>query len=473
MANRLQEAAARLALGQLDGALDALVEGYAHLLAPGSPVARQPIGWAPADRLCRQIGERLLPRAELPPPVAWNPCDVYLATQLYAGGGHTAVIGDYVRHSPGSEKVLLLTRTVEAHVHDGGPPPPGVIERTGIDPSQVRLSPAPHSRTATVTWIMEQLAGLRPRRVFCFHHPEDAVALAAVQPGLAGAWYMVRHTDRQPSAGVHAEGMGLIDLNPFTAWFTRIVLQRPSLYVPLTVEDIDAKMPPRFLQDASGGLVTVSSASPHKFSPDYPERIARVLRATGGRHVHIGHLPAATRDAIAATLRRGGLDPAACFHYLKWVPSLARAFRDIGADVCVGSAPVGGARTAIEACCAGIPIFPFRRPDVPAFATGIFRPREIDAWSDTEELIEMLTALDRPRLEHLSRLCRAFYEQWHRPELLGEALANLDREGEQRLPPGTAPAPAAFLSPENPLSALDGEWAGLENEFPGLIGLSP
>ncbi len=450
--------------GDADAALRHLVDGFTALLSPSSPVHREAIGWSPADDLCRRIGASL--PASPPPLPDVGDLDLYVATQLYPGGGHTAVIGDFVQATPSGNTALLLTRTVEGHIHPEPTPPPEVIARTGIPLDRVFACPQPGG-VAAVRWIAGEMSRLRPRRVFLFHHPQDAPLIAALQPAVlppAGA-YLVHHADRQPSAGLHAPGVQLVDLTPFTAEYSRRILLRPSLYAPLTVRDTCPGPRPPFLRGPGGRLTTLSSGSAHKFGPEYPHVISRVLALTGGRHVHVGHLPRARLDALRETLESQGIGPDR-FLYVKWVPSLARAIWDLGADLMIGSMPMGGARTAIEASCSGTPAFHHFPPSTVPFGVRHVTP-DFPLWKDPETLLDLLSRVDRAWLEAAGATARDNFEKHHHPDHLREALENLERGITLPLPK-TVDRPEELCHLDRLEAALVGEWAPFRSEMPGL-----
>ncbi len=114
-------------------ALQAIIEGTEKLLAEGSPVRRMAVGWRGGDETCDVIGDQIL--AECGVSAAAEPADLdlFIATQIYAGGGHTAVIGDFVRASDSVRAEVIVTGTVERDIHKGDPPAE-IVERLGIGP---------------------------------------------------------------------------------------------------------------------------------------------------------------------------------------------------------------------------------------------------------------------------------------------------------------------------------------------------
>ena len=244
--------------------------------------------------------------------------DVYLATQLYANGGHTALIGDFIRAQDAMPHIIVTN----VSKHNKLALPDSILERLGVGAEQVTIL----SGTATLLEKMEQLMKvllrLRPRRLFLFHHPEDPLASAVAQPELAGQCIMVHHADGTPSFGLHLPGVQLIELNPIATAMSRQAGLEPACLM-LTSPDPGPR-PHGFLQ--RGKLVTASSGSQHKFTKPYAfgygETLAKVLTTTGGWHLHIGPLDAATLGKIHATLEAEQVSPNRFIH-VPWAPSVA------------------------------------------------------------------------------------------------------------------------------------------------------
>ena len=107
-------------------------------------------------------------------------------------------------------------------MYPGGEPTPEIVARTAMPQDAVHVCPH-QERLPALRWTMEKVREIRPRRAFLSHHPEDAIAIAAVQADAACAWFLVHHADRQPTAGLHVPGLELADLTPYTAEFSRLV----------------------------------------------------------------------------------------------------------------------------------------------------------------------------------------------------------------------------------------------------------
>ena len=274
---------------------------------------------------------------------------------------------------------------------------------------------------------------------------------------LCGELYLVHHADRKPTLGLHQKGNRLIDLSPFTAEFTRRILGRTELYAPMVVRD--PGNPPG--RESLLPLTTASSGAAHKFGDDYAENIGRLLEVTGGDHVHIGFLKKWRLEAINDELLGRGI-PVDRFRYVEWVSSLAGALIDLEVDLCIGSAPMGGARTAIEAAAAGVPLLGFLPEFSTRFGVSHLKPESWPVWKNVDELIVLLERIDPIWLSEQGAIGREFFVRQHHPQVLVEALEHLASQ-EWR---GADEVPLNELFDARTADeTLRGEWAFLRNEF--------
>jgi hypothetical protein len=405
--------------------LDDIRDAVRRANAQGS-LAGFALGFPRLDQAAWQHGRVRLQELGLPPVAVAAPAevgpDVYVATQLYRDGGHTALVGDFVR--------ARASRAEGAHLivtHAGWEPrplTPEIRDRTGFA-SQAVTELLGGSLDDRLDALMNRLSELRPARTFLFHHPDDPLAVAAAQPSLCGRCFLVHHSDATPSLGLYVPGISVIELNPAAAALAR-VLRLDAHLLLLTCPDPGPRRE-GFL--AGGRLVTASSGSPWKFAGNtpctYADAVSVVLSTTGGRHVHIGALDEATLTVIRAGLASHDIDPASFVHR-DWVPSLAMALREEGCDVFLASFPTDGARTLIEAAAAGTPYLAHaaRR------STGA-RPLALDlpgaaSWTGLEDLAEVLKALMDPEvLLARSRSARDWYLRLHRPGVFADTLGNI------------------------------------------------
>lgn len=363
--------------------------------------------------------------------------EVYLATELYRDGGHTALVGDFVRAraARGRRAHLIVTNAAR----EARPLSPDIRARTGLAAADITelLDGSLEDRFVA---LANKLSELGPSRTFLFHHPEDSLAVAAAHPALCGRCFLVHHSDATPSLGLDIPGVTLIELNPASAALARVL--RPGATLLLLTCPDPGPRPTAFLK--AGRMVTASSGTQWKFLGEtpctYAEAVSVILRTTGGLHVHIGALEEAVLAAIRTRLGDEGVDPNA-FLYRDWVPSVARALWEVDCDVFLASFPIDGARTLIEVAASGTPYLGHaarRRAAGDAYALGL---PGAASWTGLDDLPAVLTSLSDPEvLAARSRSARDWYLRLHHPEVFAATIDSIvsgrggveDPDGAQR-----------------------------------------
>jgi hypothetical protein len=346
--------------------------------------------------------------------------DVYLATQLYANGGHTALIGDFIRAQEATPHLILTN--VSKHNKPTLPAP--ILDRLGLVAEQVSILSGTTTLLEKLAQLMEQLQRLRPRRLFLFHHPEDPLASAVAQPELAGQCVMVHHADGTPSFGLHLPGVQLIELNPIATAMSRQAGLQPACLM-LTSPDPGPR-PGGFLQ--RGKLVTASSGSQHKFTKPYAygygETLAKVLKTTAGWHLHIGPLDAVTLAKIHAALLAEQV-PADRFIHVPWASSVATCLWAHQCDVYLSSFPTDGARTNVEVLASGTPHLRHQASPTEHWIDGGL------AWQTWKDLTATLRSLESASvLQERSHLMRQTYEKQHHPAVFAHTLQQILTTGQ-------------------------------------------
>ena len=346
--------------------------------------------------------------------------DVYLATELYSIGGHTALIGDFVRALDAPSSHVILTNL--------GADPASVVSepvrlRLGLPAEHIAVLPGP-SALDRMQQLFTLLLRLKPRRLFLFQHPHDPLASVAAQPEIASQCVLVHHADSMPSFGMHLPDVRIVDLNPSAAALTRL-LGCASALLPLTAPDPG----PRLRGFLNGGrLVTATSGRPHKFSSryvlGYAETVGVVLKITGGRHVHIGPLYEETSAEIASALHREQIPPDRFVHIVS-TTSIAATLWEHECDLYLASFPVDGARTRVEVLASATPYLRHAaRSD-----SGSAAPQSADGsliWRTWEDLGDTLRRMaNAAALEANGVSMRRLYEGEHHPRIFAGRLATI------------------------------------------------
>ncbi len=374
------------------------------------------------DAVCQQIG------ALQPVPVSTARRGVvYLVTELQATGGHTRVVADLIladeaTAASGEPVTILVTDVVRQH----NPATAGIFSQFG---AQVE-TPPPGDHASVLAWLKGRLSALSPRVTRMVLHPFDSVAIAAAQPGLAGELVFLHNADHNLALGVTLAHSLHVDFHAKGFYNCRERQGvRDNVVWPLTAPDSGPRAP----LFSAAPIRTCTCGGVEKFEPQfvrdlapYPfryEALAPLIPATtGGTHVHVGPLS----DDVLATIN-SGLDqlglPRERFVHVPSVPSLWEALKALEIDVYVGSFPLGGGRSTVEAMGAGLPIC------IHANYRSIMLSVEMEVyegaliWRTPEDLVRLLAGLTPEALAWHARAARAFYERHHHPSRLQAALS--------------------------------------------------
>jgi hypothetical protein len=422
------QAEVALASARLGEALERIHYGFSRLRG-STLIAELPCGWPEGDRLLRGLGLRARALMGITPSGRPAPGRrLYVASELYDRGGHTALVGDLVRAAPpGSEHRVLVTHVTRA----GRGVTPEVLGRLGLEAASVREFQGARS-SELLRWLLEQTEGFRPEVVALLHHPLDLLAVAAALPAPGRLVAVFHHNDGAPSAGLHLPEARIIDVTPFRHRFSRQVLGIEAEYLPLTVPrpTVAENGPP------PGEPLTCASASGvGKFRLDYrypyPEVVALRLRDLPGQHVHIGPMRRDLREALTRALAGQGVERRRIVHVAR-VPSLATALNERGVHLYLSSFPVGGARASVEALAAGVPqIWHSPAPERDPELLHLCYPSAA-VWRTPPDLVGILRSATPEWQGRQGTAARQHYERFHSPEhfreTLGRILAGLPTE---------------------------------------------
>ncbi len=380
------------------------------------------------DALGRKMSETFGNR-----PTSTGEGDWILATMIYEVGGHTPVIRDLATALPEPAKGLVLTLAGQA----GAKLAPRALARTGLPPDSIHRVDAP-GMTETFRNALRLFESGAPRRLFLMQHPDDpvAVAIAAALSAAGTEIWLLHHADGCPTAGLYLPGLRLIDFTPRACSFTRHVLGLRSTWLPLTCPD-PGPTPPAFLKH--GRLTTACSGSLVKTWQDsscpYRDVLGPLLRATGGRHVHIGPLKASHLADLDKMFEREGIERSRFIH-VPVATTLADGLREAGVDLLLNTWPVGGARTVVEAMAAGIPIVWHAPHETVARLRRQMAYPGAALWCHISDLTALVARVDFQWLSTQSRAARRHYEERHHPLRWHQFFAAPDSVADPPLPAG-------------------------------------
>ncbi|OPY00397.1 MAG: hypothetical protein A4E58_00039 [Syntrophorhabdus sp. PtaB.Bin006] len=401
------------------------------------------------DELCERIGGTHLTKIAHKNPLVTQehsdrkPVFVYIVTKLQKSGGHSRVIEDFIRAQQGGLHIILSTEL-------DGRSDADYLNNVLAKQSNIVLEQAPKKNyQERLAWLQKRLIELAPKKTYLFNHHQDSVAVAAIQPEMGLDAYFYHHGDHHLCLGVYLSHLKHIDPHPMGYHNCRNELGIENIYVPLTVEDRGRK-PDNTPFMHEGTLTTCTAARSNKveipYFVSYIEVVPRLLKTTGGRHIHIGNLTPWALYRIRRGLKRYHIPPDR-FVYIPWVPSVWKALHDYRVDLYVASFPYGGGLTLIEAMGAGIPVALHRHifsrilSGIDLAYSGAF------SWRYPEELLAFCTSLTPEDLQEAGRLGRTQYEKFHSGSNLQNILTDMPRN---------CPQPYALT---DQFSIDTGEWA--------------
>jgi hypothetical protein len=396
-----------------------LIHDFVERIVTEPLCTSQVLGSKTLDELCRRIGKTSFARidqvftkavlSQESPPVF-----VYIVTKVQKSGGHSRVIEDFINAQPGGRHVILSTEL-------SGSSDTGYLMKWLASQAGITFEQAPkQSFEQRLTWLQKRLLETHPKRVYLFNHHQDSVAVAAIQPEMKLDASFYHHGDHHLCLGVHLDHLTHVDLHPMGYHYCRDELGVDNRYLPLTFED--KHFVPVQTEFASGGCLTTATAARSNkieipYYVSYLDTIPRVLKATGGRHIHIGKLTPWALRRMRAQMRKNGV-PEDRLIYIEWTPSVWKSLQEHAVDVYIASFPYGAGLTLIEALGAGVPVI-MHQHMISRVLSGLeLAYPEAFRWADPEDLLAHLTALEPDRLKREKRLSRQRYETFHRPEIL-------------------------------------------------------
>ncbi len=347
---------------------------------------------------------------------------VYIVSRLQQSGGHSRLLLDFIRAQPGSDHLILSTRV-------GGRTDDEFIGQLSLISDSVETLFAPIGNLqARLSWLQSILISCGPRHIHLLNHHQDSVAVSAMIPELEIEGSFHHHGDHHLCLGVHLDHINHIDFHPKGYHCCRKVLGISNRYLPFCIED-----QPNYsyeCRDRKSPLLTSATVARFNkievpYHTNYLDVIPEILKATGGRHVHIGKLTPLALRRIRKGMRKHDI-PKDRFIYIKWSTNIWKSLNEFGVDIYITSFPFGGGLTLIEVMGAGIPIILHQDASLTFLGGAEMVYPDAFRWSDSKELIKHLENLRLDDLRSESRLSRLRYEKFHKFEILKNYFQNYD-----------------------------------------------
>ncbi|MBT8552482.1 hypothetical protein G6683_01860 [Polynucleobacter paneuropaeus] len=410
--------------GQLNSALNSLHNFVDRIFANTNFTARV-FGSCELDRLCLKIGSQNLTDLRRPSNDSLIRSGgqvevIYLVSCLHASGGHSRLVLDFIRAQPGKDHLILSTGV------GGRVDKEFLAQLNAVDPNARFISAPRGNLLSRLTWLQNMLLSHAPEHVHLLNHHQDSVAVAAIVPELGFKGSFHHHGDHHFSLGVFLEHLTHVDFHPMGYHFCRKTLGVNNTYLPLTFK----VQKPDFAaagEENSWKLTTATVARSNKveipYHVNYADVVPKILKATGGKHVHIGKLSQWTLWKIRRGMRELGV-PSDRLVYIDHSSSVWKSMQDNCVDIYISSFPYGAGLTLVEVMGAGIPVIMHHHINSRVLSGLELAYPEAFFWKYSEELISHLVNLDRSSVEFERLLSRRHYEKFHRPEILSNYFSN-------------------------------------------------
>lgn len=396
-----------------------LVHNFVECVVTEPICAAQALASLDLDNLCLRIGRHNLAKLVISQEDILSdfqdaPTVVYLVSCLKRSGGHSRLVRDFIQSQPEKNHIILSTEI-------GGFSDAKFLSKLFAAEGGVRFERAPSGNLERrLTWLQSVLKSIRPEHVYLFNHHQDSVAVAAMVPELGIEGSFCHHGDHHLCLGVHLDHLNHIDFHPMGFHYCRDEFGIDNQYLPLTFEgEKYISSETNFMRD--GKLITATAARSNKveipYYASYLDIIPRILKSTGGRHIHIGRLTPWGLFRIYHQMRKQGIQKDR-FIYIKWKPSVWKSLQDNKVDLYLASFPYGAGLTLIEAQGAGIPVVLHEHMYSRVLSGFELAYPEAFKWSDTERLLKHLIEVTPYQLCMESRLARRHYESFHHSGIL-------------------------------------------------------
>jgi hypothetical protein len=376
------------------------------------------------DELCLLLGKRLVPKSGLSEAKFFNKSKtiLYMVSQLYLSGGHTAVLEDFIKAQKEYKHIIIYT---------------GLFDKVEKELIQKRFSsyqvefifPLKSKKlTDKILWLQQQWIKIIPEKCFLFIHHQDVIAIAAAQPDMPGDLYYYHHADYILGLGKNLPHAKHIDINPLTYSYCRHEMKLDNIYCPLTCEDNYSEQTADRIFAQNNILHTASSGAAAKFlqlyAYSYIDLLPILLKISKGSHTHIGYLPEYALKRIKKILKLHNVSPEK-FMYIPWVKNVGQELINRNIDIYIASFPVGGGRTAIEVMASGTPIICHQNYRSVFLSEQHLLYPESFVWQNPEELFAILSAqCSSDNLKQHGKWARSYYLQHYTHNKLEELIEN-------------------------------------------------
>lgn len=292
-------------------------------------------------------------------------------------------------------------------------------------------APPDASRTDRLESILALLIQEAPGIIFPIITHDDPVGDAAIQRPLGARVVFDFVYDHGLSLGVLNSSIDTI-LVKTVSQARALAPMIPRANFSLVPPFIEDRFGPRdYTPMANGSLTTASAAArAYKVSDEYvysySKIIPRLLKASGGTHIHYGPLSESTKELIKASLRKLRISED-CFRHIPWADDFGGSLISENVDLFISPFPICSARIAVEVMACAIPSVSHVM-EAPGIPQGIdFVDPQQFVWRRPSDLIRLVSTLDAEELLEKSTSARVFFEANNELEEVSEKFFAFDR----------------------------------------------
>jgi protein O-GlcNAc transferase len=343
--------------------------------------------------------------------------NVVLATEVYNFGGHTK---DIIAILKSIDNPILIMTDIYHQVAKQG-----FYEKIASSLPNCPVFILPKESFIDKATRLAGYINNYAKNVFLLSHHDDSVAIAACQKKLDVNYYFIHHADHNPALGNHVKHLKHVDLFEARSKLCQQDLHTETIYLPTTASDQGAKS---FIYPIKT-FSTVTAGTFAKFQTTGALSLASIVMASlqisRGHHYHFGEIPSEQLALIYAAINEAGYKDDH-FVYMGNVPSLWQALLEIDAHIFIGSAPVMGAKSDIEAQGAGYPLLAYKEKHSPRHLNVGSHSAETIYWSNIDEFKHGLEKTMSSH-QHLSQSARDFYLTSCSEEQFKQVIKNLSQ----------------------------------------------
>ncbi|MEF7616113.1 hypothetical protein V4F39_19520 [Aquincola sp. MAHUQ-54] len=392
-----------IAAGRYEDALQTIA-GTVHQHYCLPDVKHQALYYPQLDQMIERLS-KLVDAGSAPAAEQFSDVTLIVATEVYQIGGHTRVIEDIARAV--KRPVIVLTDLFGNYKAEDDK-----LQWIRDKFSGIHVVCLP----AVGMWDKSQalrriVAHLNVDNIVYVQHHQDPIPFVATLSHPASRKTFVHHGDHNPSLGCTLKGLQHADLSDLLQQTCTQHLGHQTTLLPMHVADRGVR---RSGAPDGRALSVATCGHPAKYSKSgelaLHRIVATVLQAVPGSFYHIGMLDEAWITQIREHLAAAGVAPGR-FVPLGAVASLWDTLLALDVGFYLGSAPVGGGRSAIEAQGAALPLIFYKGEHTGSLLQNytLYAHQEL-GWTTLDDLSSRLRTY-APQHKELGQRARAFYEE--------------------------------------------------------------